>query len=526
LSDELEILRTCALLHDIGKPECWANRKPWSEHIRLTYKIVKESLGEEFAGIAMRHHTGPSYPRDCHPRTELEKIISVADNLASGADRREEPREFAPHPRFPICLSHVLSDGSVVRKSFDEARLAYVSKVLSREIGRVADLFVRRPREGYLRVFDILNRSELHDIPADTRAPINDVSLWDHLKLTAAFASCIWLDGGYKGDDLSKYDFALLCGDADRISSYIGVSKRLPDLNARSESIKRATEAAKRLIVDLLGPECVIFAAGGGFLAVSPMGMAKKVVSEAKKVFESVTGGQVMITVNYVSANGRVIQRDFGRVWKRAQREMRLRKGEREVPFPEFIEEGVEVCDVCRVRAWVHEDLLKMVRVDAAPRPERLCEVCWKLRKTGKGVELDKLRRKSNFVALLRADGDDMGKVLGGAAFERLHKANTPSRLSALSGLIHGICENELKRIVERYEGHCLFAGGDDVSAFVPGEYALEVARSMASRFRRDMANQCTMSVGVAVFRYDLPVYVGLEVAGYLLKRAKEDGKE
>jgi CRISPR/Cas system-associated protein Cas10 (large subunit of type III CRISPR-Cas system) len=523
MSDELEILRTCALLHDIGKLECWANKRVWSEHIRWTYKIVRESLGEKFADIAMRHHTGPSYPRDCHPRTELEKIISVADNLASGADRREEPRKFAPHPRFPIRLSHVLSHGSVVRKSFDEARLAYVSKVLSQEIGKVADLFLKRHREGYLRVFNVLNRSELRDIPADTREPINDVSLWDHMKLTAAFATCIWLDGGYKGDDLSRYDFALLCGDADKVSGYIGVSKRLPDLNARSERIKRATEAAKRLLADLLGPECVIFAAGGGFLAVSPKGMADKVVSEAKKVFEETTGRQVTMTVNYVSANGDEVQKDFGRLWKQAQREMRFRKGKREVLFPEFVEEGIEVCDVCRLRPWVHEDLLKMMRVDAAPRPERLCEVCWRLRREGKGVELDRLRRESNFIALLKADGDDMGKVLGGVAFERLRKANTPSRLSALSGLIHRICEDKLKRIVkEKYNGQCLFAGGDDVLAFVPGEYALEAARSIASRFRKEMADQCTMSVGVAIFRYDLPVYVGLEVAGYLLKKAKE----
>jgi CRISPR/Cas system-associated protein Cas10 (large subunit of type III CRISPR-Cas system) len=525
MSNNFEILRICALLHDIGKPECWANKKPWSEHIHWTYNIVKESLGENLASIARHHHAGPYYPREYYPANELEKIIFIADNLASGADRREEPRRFTPYPKPPVHLTHVLSGGSVVRKSFDERQLAYVSKVLAQKIGEIGKAFGSCTKEAYLRIFSVLENSKLRNIPADTREPINDVSLWNHLKLTVAFATCIWLDGGYKGDELSRYDFALLCGDADKISAYIGVSKRLQDLNARSESIKEATRAAANVIVDILGPECLIYAAGGGFLAVSSKDMAKDVVSKAKKAFEEVTNGQVTITVNYVCANGNEIQRNFGRVWRCAQREMRIKKSGRRVLLPEPIEEGIEVCDVCGLRPWVHEDSLKIMRIDAAPRPERLCDVCWDFRKKGKGVPLDELCGRSNFVALLKADGDDMGKVLGGDVLKKLDKANTPSRLSGLSELIHAVCEKELRGIVAKYGGQCLFAGGDDILAFVPGDKGLEAARSIAYRFRGEMNEKCTMSVGVAIFHHDLPVYVGLEVAGYLLKRAKESGK-
>lgn len=104
---KLDVIRTCALLHDIGKLECWANRKPWSEHVFYTYKFVKACLGEEIAVQAMRHHTGPSYTDEYRPRTEIEKIVCLADNFASGADRREEPSRgpFIPSP--PIELTHV-----------------------------------------------------------------------------------------------------------------------------------------------------------------------------------------------------------------------------------------------------------------------------------------------------------------------------------------------------------------------------------------------------------------------------------
>jgi len=303
------------------------------------------------------------------------------------------------------------------------------------------------------------------------------------------------------------------------------VSRRLPDLNARSERINRATKAAAGSLTNLLGPECLIYAAGGSFLAVSSKRKAEDVLLKAKEVFEETTQGQVTITVNHVSANGEEVQKNFGQVWKRAQIEMRIKKTERGIPFPDLIEEGSEVCDVCRFKPWVHEDLLKIMRIDAAPRPERLCKVCWELRKEGKGVELDKVRGKSNFVALLRADGDDVGKTLSGGKFKEPGKSNTPSRLSTLSDLIHRVCEDKLQKTVANYGGYCLFAGGDDVLAFVPGENALEAARSMASQFREEMAEGCTMSIGVAFFHYALPVYTGLEAANHLLRKAKESGR-
>ena len=524
MSNELDVVRTCALLHDIGKLECWAKRKPWSEHAFYTYKLVKDCLGEEIAAHAMRHHTGPYYPDEYRPKTDIERIICLADNIASGADRPEEPvsGSFIPSP--PIELTHVLSK-DYVRRRLDSADLAFLSQKIASELGNLQEAFAEDSRAVYNKLFSILDNSDLRFVPADTRKPINDVSLWDHLKLTAAFATCIYLGGGWKGDNPANYRFALLSGDADRISSFINESLRLPDLNARSRLIQDATAVAYRSLCSSLGPECVLFAGGGSFLALAPPNLADAALKDAKSGFESATEGRVSMTVSHVVFGGDEFQKDFGKIWEACRRQMRLAKGRR-ILIPKIaIDEGAEVCDVCRKDHWVREDELKILAVDAAPRRERLCEFCWLLREKGKGIWLNDLKDESNFVACIRADGDDIGKVLAGKVFKEEGKASTPSRVSTLSGTIHRVCEVEFREIVERFGGKCVFAGGDDLLAFVPGRAALEASRAIAAKFSEMMAGKCTMSAGVSIFHYRLPVYVGVESAGVLLSKAKQEGK-
>jgi len=514
----------CALLHDVGKLECWAKRKGWSEHAYYTYTFVKKCLGEEIAEHSSRHHTGPSYSEEYKPKSDVEKIVCLADNLASGADRRDEPIHGPPIPSPPIHLSHVLS-GDVVRKAWNAADLAYLSQVLSAKLGDLKEEFARKPRDCYFKVFSILQSSDLHLIPADTRKPINDVSLWDHLKLTAAFSTCIFLGEGWRGYNPEKYEFALLSGDADRISSFVNESTRLPDLNARSGVIKHATSRAYGYLADLLGPECVLFSAGGSFLAVSPVSLAKEALEGLKKSFEDATGGKVTVTVSCVVKSGREFMDDFGGVWEDSHTEIRQAKSQRFLVPDVVVDEGVEVCDVCRARPWSHEDRFRALSIDASARFERLCDVCWDLREKGKGAWLDDLKDERNFVGCIRADGDGVGKVLAGKILEKLGKSKTPSRISTLSSLIHRTCEEDFVSVIRQFNGREVFAGGDDLLAFVPGKDAFKAALSIASKFSENMARECTMSAGVSVFHYKLPVYVGVEAANSLLRKAKDEGK-
>jgi len=528
LSRDLDFLRVCALLHDVGKVECWANRKPWSEHIHYTYRFVKDLLGEEYAEAAMRHHTGMSYSEDVFPRSMVEKVIWFADNLASGADRREEPVGMSPKLSFPLVLSHVLSSGDVARKKFDQPNLAYICAELREALKGPCSEFSSDPKSAYTRIFRVLSESKLKFVPADTRCPVNDVSLWDHVKLTTAISTCVFFDGGFKRSKPEDYRFAFVSGDADRISSFINVSVRIRDLHARSKLITEATRKASDAVSGVLGPECVLYSGGGSFLAISPVSKALIVETVAKRAFEKATDGLVTMTTSVVEVDGEDVRSRFGDVWHRAQREMRVRKSQRDMPDLVPIDEDVDFCDVCHSKPAAHEDESKILRVDASARPERLCEDCWKIRQSGSElrVKLDELGEKTGFVGLLKADGDDVGKLLGGEKLLKIGKTNTPSRLSTLSRLINDVCQEELEEAVGSFDGECVYSGGDDLMALLPGENALIAAKTVYQRFKSSMNFECTMSAGLAIFRKDLPLYASLEVASNLISRAKDAGKD
>ncbi|MCS7119659.1 MAG: HD domain-containing protein [Candidatus Bathyarchaeota archaeon] len=522
--DELDVVRVSALLHDIGKLECWANRRPWSEHVEYTYRFVKACFGEEIALHAKRHHSGPSYADECLPKDDVERIVCLADNISSGADRRDQPSKgpFIPSP--PVKLTHTLA-GNIIRKSTEASHLAYLSQMLLRSLVDAGRNFSEDSKRAYSRVFNILKVSDLRFIPADTRDGVNDVSLWNHLKLAAAFATCIYLSGGWRGDDPSRYEFALLSGDADRISNFINESLRLPDLNARSRLIINATLRAKESLSEVLGPECVLYASGGSFLAISPPGLAEKALNVAEESFVESVNGLLSITTCFIISSGDRLMDAYGQVWREAIQKMRREKGTRLLIPRVELQEDVEPCDVCRMRPGMMEDKLKLLPIDAAPRFERLCVSCWGLREMGKGVELEKLKDERNLVGCIKADGDGVGRLLEGEKFAEKGRACTPSRISTLSDLIHGVFEERFIDVLEKFGGEPVYMGGDDLLAFTPGNAALEFAKEAYSVFRREMAGECTLSAGVAIFDYKLPVYVGVEAAGYLLSKAKSEGK-
>ena len=518
----LELIKTAALLHDIGKPISWASGRPWSEHIYHTCEILKKVLGEEYASTAMRHHSGSSYPEKYHPKNVEEKIIWIADNLSSGADRREMPEGGTIRPRSPFRLTHPLSRGDKDVFCLDADELRLCSEKIVGALGKAATNFSKAPEQGYLRIYEALEHSDLRSLPADTRPPINDVSLWHHSKLTAAFATCILMDGGWKGDDPSNYTFTVLSGDGDRISTYIQESKRIPDLNARSERVKLATSRAAEKIEGLVGPECLLFAGGGSLLALCPSTIADKVSGEVAAAFEEAMDGEASFTVNLVKDSGDRIQNIFGEVWKKAGIDLRIRKLEKPRKIPEPMEADVALCDICHRRAATNTDMERVLSIDASPRFEVLCELCWKLRESGRGVWVEDLTKETNYIAVMKADGDDIGLVLDGTRLKELDKAVTPSRLSTLSSLINDTCEDELRRGIESREGSVIFAGGDDILAILPGEIALDAAIELSVGFREAMNERCTMSAGIAIVHKHLPIYVGLERAHELISAAKK----
>jgi len=515
------------LLHDIGKPDCWANERPFTDHIGFTQKIVESTLGKELATTAMRHHSSRYYESQYHPQTDDEEVICLSDNIASGADRPEEAYTRRPRPKPPISLTHPLSTGKVFREH-DRASLAFAGQEMRAILGKNVSIAKDSLEKGYLSIFDGFSKSRFTEIPAHTEAPINDCSLFDHAKLTAAIATCIQLSGGFKGDNPEKYELSLLSGDADKIGAFLDRSRRLPDLIAGSNIVKMATQHAVEVIKRQLGPDCVIYQGGGSFLALSPPNKADEILRETEKTFVKFTDRQLTITTTYIAESASNFKDDFGKIWKSAIDDMRLKKRKRELFIPEFPETEEQLCDQCGERRAKAIDLDYVSPINASPRPEYLCEPCYKRRELGKlekGISLDSIADKdpNRFIGILKMDGDSMGEIITGETMNRYNKKMTPARLNFVSFLINKICEDALPKIVQDSGGATIFAGGDDLLAVLPGKTAIPASQKLAQCFGEEMNQQATMSAGVILTKPANPLYMSLRLADQLLRNAKDE---
>lgn len=126
-------------------------------------------------------------------------------------------------------------------------------------------------------------------------------------------------------------------------------------------------------------------------------------------------------------------------------------------------------------------------------------------------------RKPSPYYALLLADGDGMGK-----AIEQLERQDKHQAMSfKLSDFAKGV-----RTIVETtHHGSLIYAGGDDVLAFVPMHKIMQCAKALAKAFRTAMRSGLegapTLSVGVAICHHLDPLSDALTLAREAEKEAK-----
>ncbi|RMH34848.1 MAG: type III-B CRISPR-associated protein Cas10/Cmr2 [Nitrospirae bacterium] len=96
------------------------------------------------------------------------------------------------------------------------------------------------------------------------------------------------------------------------------------------------------------------------------------------------------------------------------------------------------------------------------------------------------------YLAVLVADGDHMGKAIA-----QLGSADAHQAFSRALAMFAG----EAKAIVERHRGVLVYAGGDDVLAFLPVDQSLDCARALHNTFSERLTNygMLTFSVGIAI---------------------------
>jgi CRISPR-associated protein Cmr2 len=134
------------------------------------------------------------------------------------------------------------------------------------------------------------------------------------------------------------------------------------------------------------------------------------------------------------------------------------------------------------------------------------------------------LARPNPYYALLLADGDSMGAMIDAQANPAQHR-----RLSQMLGQFAG----SVSAIVKKHQGALVYAGGDDVLAFVPLHTVLWCAQELATNFREVLkeffdshGHSPTLSVGIVIVHHLDSLREALDLARSAERRAKQvEGK-
>lgn len=307
-----------ALLHDIGK---------LIQRAEANHRQTHAAIGEEFLrryftgarkeilhGVAYHHYKelgGAGLPPD-----DISYIVYEADNLASAADRRAREENAAGDNKKTFGFN-AQSPLYSIFDVFDQRKAGADTAYPIRGLGHKAEypypvpaLRVSAPAEEYRKMEKILGDSfgkkspaemtvaELLQvlsaaasyIPSSTNtAEIPDVSLYDHVKLTAAFAVCMWQYfqahqiNDYRKECFEKESsrvrnqpmYLLVSGDLSGIQKFIYTipSKgALKSLRGRSLYLELLVENIVDEILDAcqVSRSCLLYTGGGHFYMMLP----------------------------------------------------------------------------------------------------------------------------------------------------------------------------------------------------------------------------------------------------------------
>jgi CRISPR-associated protein Csm1 len=455
-----------AFLHDIGKFVQRAQDKPKAKtHSQWGHDWFQDVLSEKIDNILpirekeivrsaiSNHHV-------------YEKYITLADAISSGMDRKtldindEETGDpfsdrlisifsrislsYGQPPEKYHRLSRLGSDK--LRETFPVAdrkctarEYSALLSAMSQEI-QTAD-FQRLHHRSIVDYFHFLLWKYTWCIPSAAYKHEPDVSLFDHLKTTAAIAGVLYLHHLESPSDALTFNtpaFCLIGGDISGIQNYIfnvlcqqgRIAKRL---RARSLFVQLLSEIASHKVLRIFGLSLcnIIGAAGGNFYILAPnLKSSGDFIRELQREFDSWTmkhlQGELSITLAHVVVAGTELT-EFSQVLtdklkpalntgKYKQFTSVLSDGRKwrtsDFLLPEVIEADDKACSGCRRRPRVEQDR----------NEENLCQSCLADIDIGRSLPLaryiaffDKLGEHEIFGNSFELWGDDDLKVHQGA---------------------------------------------------------------------------------------------------------------
>lgn len=210
MDEQKEKLIIGALLHDIGKVVYRAGGEK-KNHSESGYEYLKSAagFGDEEVLDCVRYHHGQEIRNANISAASLAYIVYQADNMASSTDRRENEHEAygfdmgTPlQPVFNILNGNNgkayyspsdLKNNGRINYPADEKKLFDASQYKSILENITENIKGRSWTREYINSLLEVLEANLSYVPSSTsKAEVPDISLYDHLKLTAAIACCIY----------------------------------------------------------------------------------------------------------------------------------------------------------------------------------------------------------------------------------------------------------------------------------------------------------------------------------------------
>lgn len=354
---EFKEFMVASLLHDIGY--FWKITGENQSHSELGARFIKEYLPEYLpcAEIIQNHHT---------PQDEYQEKIQQADMLSSLSKETEDVHQLlSPFSQITFQEeSHTpLKYVPVHLLSLQEEHI-FPQENLSQKYRELWNHFLTEfqdlPKENFFAFStSLLYLLQKYTWCVPSPSPDN-ISLFDHLKITTALASCLWCD---------PEEFLLIGGDISGVQDFIYTitSKRAAQsLKGRSLFLELLNDCIAHYILFKLELPLtnILYCGGGNFFILAPASRTEEIEEMRIKILErllSFSTGELYLALDFIQFNKSDIEdpQNLTEKWvdlKEKLHERKKRKYEEILTsdnflrvFGPFEKGGVEdICEVCK----------------------------------------------------------------------------------------------------------------------------------------------------------------------------------
>lgn len=511
----ISVIRISSLLHDWGK----YHEEAYKNHIERSVQWSKEWL--EKHGIRQPYidlilSAIERHQMDYNPKTLHEKILCLADSLASAGDRPELAKA---HTR-----DELLNISRSIRELYD----------IVFDAGRGLAIILGDVDQVKSYVYETTRLPEIRGA-SEILNELNDKKLVEIFERNLSKECLIYNGGG----------------------SFLAVAS-----SSIAEDLSNDIQRSYLTYTKTATISCVSHPVGYLEFSRGLMPYADESIQE----LNGIGIGKWLLESHFGQDRNKWIERkNFGEFVSNLSVELVRKKDRKEcIPFFEALPVGKR-CQSCGKRVATEKD-----KISPDEPEEFICEICKVKRDRGKGEKLrfleefyewikdnkkldlnfkkipkhlDELVLSDGNMAFIYADGNDIGSILAKAKspahYRHIADAfSTGVKDSLYAALFETLGEKKLRKF-EKLPFEIIYVGGDDASLIMAAPFAFDFSVNFLDQFEnnphlvkleRELGfaeeEKITISLGILICKSTYPIYFAEKIAEDLLKEAKKRSKE